>query len=208
MKQLPIVDETTDTFYAWIVKTNAIINLANTEMVTANNSANGAITTGKGFVIGSFGSNTVVCTNLSGGNTVANSVLTITSNATFSNTASVVKIDSGLTLGANSVSHVHGARVVTSGTTIQNADTFTASAYRSAKYVISVTDPTNSDYQVTEILLLHDGTNTYTTEYATLMDNITLATFSSDISAGSVRLRVTPAVTPLQINISRTLIAA
>jgi hypothetical protein len=207
MKSLPIVDETTDTFYAWIVKTNAIINLANTEMVTANNHANGATTTGKGFVIGSFGSNTLVATSLSGGNTIANSVLTITSNATFSNTASVVKIDSGVTLGANSISHSHGVRVITSGTSIQNADTFAAATYRSAKYVISVTDPTNSDYQVTEILLLHDGSSTYTTEYATLTSDTNLAVFSSDISAGSVRLRVTPAFTPLQINISRTLIA-
>jgi hypothetical protein len=207
MKQLPIVDETTDTFYAWIVKTNAIIDLANTEMVTANNHANGATTTGKGYVIGTFGANTLTCTTLTGGNTIANSVLTVSSNVTFSNTASVVKIDSGVTLGANSIVHDQGVRIITSGTTIQNADTFTASTYRSAKYVISVTDPTNSDYQVTEILLLHDGTNTYTTEYATLTSDTNLATFSSDISAGSVRLRVTPAFTPLQINISRSLIA-
>lgn len=208
MKQLPVVDETVDTFQAWINKTNALINLANTEIVTANNDASGATTTGKGFVIGSFGSNTLVCTNLSGGNTVANSVLTITSNVVFSNTASVVKIDSGVTLGANSISHEHGVRIVTSGLLAQDADTFTAATYRSAKYVISVTDPTNLDYQVTEILLIHDGTNTYTTEYATITSDVNLATFSSDVLTGSVRLRVTPVVTPLQINIHRTLVAA
>lgn len=205
MKQLPIVDETTDTFYAWIVKTNAIINLANTEMVTANNHANGATTTGKGYVIGTFGANTVVCDTLQGGNTTAAGPLAIPSNTTF--TGVTVKVDNGLSLGSSAYVNDQGVRIITAGTTLQNADTFAVATYRSAKYVISITDPTNSDYQVTEILLLHDGTTTYTTEYATIVSDGTLATFSSDISAGSVRLRVTPAFNPLQINIARTLVA-
>jgi hypothetical protein len=208
-KSLPTVDITTDTFFAWITKCNSLITLANTEVVTANSAANGATTTGKGYVIGAFGSNTLSCNTLSGGNTIATGVLTVTSNVTFSNTAAVVKVDSGLTLGANSISHTHGVRVITSGTTLQNLDTFTTAAYRSAKYVISVTDPTSSKYVLTELMLIHDGTNTFTTEYATIRSDVAapLITFSTDISAGSVRLRATPTVTPLQINIARTLVA-
>lgn len=205
MKQLPDIDVTADTFYSWIVKTNTLIYLANTEIVTANSAANGAITTGKGYVIGTFGANTLACDTLRGGNTIATGVLTITSNTIFN--ANTTKIDAGVTLGANSIVHDHGVRFVSSGLTAQTADSFATATYRSAKYVISVTDPTNNDYQVTEVILLHDGTNTYTTEYATITSDGNLATFSSDISAGSVRLRVTPAFTPLQINMSRTLVA-
>lgn len=209
MKQLPEIDITSDTFYSWIVKCNNLIDLANTEIVTANNHANGAITTGKGYVIGTFGANTIACTDLRGGNTIANTVLTVSSNATFSNTAAVVKVDAGVTLGANSVCHVHGTRFITSGTTLQTLDSFTAATYRSAKYVISVTDPTGLDYVLTELMVLHDGANTYTTEYATIRSDAaaSLITLSSDINAGLVRLRGTPTVTPLQINIARTLVA-
>ncbi len=205
MKQLPDIDVTADTFYSWIVKTNTLIYLANTEIVTANSAANGAITTGKGYVIGTFGANTLACDSLRGGNTIANGVLTITSNATF--TDAVVKVNNGVTLGANSIVNDHGLRTLTTGTTSQVADTFPAATYRSAKYVISITDPTNSDYQVTEILLLHNGTTTYTTEYATIVSDTNLATFNSDVTGGNIRLLVTPAFTPLQINISRTLVA-
>lgn len=205
MKQLPVVDTSADTFGGLFTKVNNLIDFANTEVVTANNAANGAITTGKGFVIGTFGANTVVCTNLSGGNTVASGPITVTSNTTF--TDSLVKVNSGVTLGANSLVHDHGLRITTSNTSTQAVDTFALASYRSAKYVVSVTDPVNSKYQVTEILVLQDGTNTYTTEYATLLSNTSLATFTSDISAGNVRLLVTPAVANVQINVARTLVA-
>jgi hypothetical protein len=208
MKQLPAIDTAVDTFAAWVTKCNSLITLANTEMVTANNSANGAITTGKGYVIGSFGSNTINCDTLSGGNTVASGNLAVTSNVNFSNTSAVIKFSNGLTLGANSIGYESTVRKTTSANTAnQIVDTFATSAYRSAKYVISVTDPVNSKYQATEIMVVHDGTTTFTTEYATLLSNTSLATFTTDISAGSVRLLVTPTPANVQINVVKTLIS-
>lgn len=204
-KQLPIVDVTVDTFQGWINKCNAIINLANTEVVTANSAANGAVTTGKGFVVGAFGSNTISCTTLTGGNTIANSVLTVASNTTF--TDQTVKVNNGVTLGANAICHNHGLRYNAPNTSLQPIDSFAVASFRSAKYVISVTDSANSKFQSTEILLLQDGTNTYTTEYATLLSNTSLATFTSDITSGSVRLLVTPAIANVFINVARTLVS-
>jgi hypothetical protein len=205
MKQLPIVDVNTDTFYSWVVKVNGIIDFANTEIVTANNSANGAITVGTGYVSGAFGSNTITCDTLRGGNTVSSGVLTITSNSVF--TDNLVRIDKGLTLGANGISHDHSIRITTSNTSTQTVDSFSINSYRTAKYVISITDPVNSKYQATEIMLMHDGSSTYSTEYATLSSNSVLATFASDINTGNVRLLVTPATSNVQINVSRTLIS-
>jgi hypothetical protein len=204
-KQLPIVDVTVDTFSGWISKCNALVNLANTEIVTANNSANGAVTTGKGFVVGTFGANTIVCTTITGGNTVTTGPIGVTSNTTF--TGQIVKVNSGVTKGANSISHSHAIRYNATTTSLQAVDTFAVSSYRSAKYVVSVTDSANTKFQVTEILLLQDGANTYTTEYATLLSNTALATFSSDISAGNVRLLATPAVANVFINIERVLVS-
>lgn len=68
-------------------------------------------------------------------------------------------------------------------------DNFSVATYRSAKYVVQITQGTN--YQVSEILVIHDGTTTYMTEYAVLETNGSLATFTSDISGGNARLLVT-----------------
>jgi len=206
MKSLPIVDVNADTFYSQIVKINGIIDLCNTEVVTANNSSNGATTTGKGFVIGSFGANTIVASSISGGNTIASGNLAIVTNTAI--TGTTVRVDNGINLGANSIVLTHGVRVVFAATTAdQVADSFAASAYRSAKYVISVTDSVGSNYQCTEVLVLSDGTNTYTTEYATINSNNALATIRSDINSGNVRLLMTPLVAPVQVNISKTLVS-
>ena len=48
---------------------------------------------------------------------------------------------------------------------------------------------------VFEFIIVHDGTTTYNTEYAIIKTGSSLATFSSDISSGNVRLLVTPAST-------------
>jgi len=206
-KNLTSIDTGTDTFQGWINKTNAIIAFCNTEVVTANSHANGAITTGNGYVIGVFGANTLVCTEIRGGNTVANTGLTISSNVAF--TANTLRIDSGITLGANSLVNDHGVRFTTSSlTAAQMMDRFPKATYRTAKYVISITDTGNSKYQATEIIVTHDGTNTYSTEYATLLSNTSLATIGTAINGANVEIQISPAVQPLEVNISRTLKAS
>ena len=94
----------------------------------------------------------------------------------------------------------------TVATTAQTAvDTFSASTYRSAKYIVQITQGTN--YQSSEIMVLHNGTTTSTAEYAMMNTGGTLGTFSSDINGGNVRLLVTMASgASATINISRTTI--
>ena len=82
-----------------------------------------------------------------------------------------------------------GSTTVTS--TSQTAiDTFPAATYRSAKYQVQVTR--GSEYHITEVYLVHDGTSSYGTEYATIKTGSQLATFDSDINSGNVRLLATP----------------
>ena len=68
-----------------------------------------------------------------------------------------------------------------------------ASTYRSAQYQVQVTEGTN--YNMTTINAIHDGTDTYMTEYGTINQPIGIATFSSDISGGALRLIGYPAFT-------------
>ena len=83
--------------------------------------------------------------------------------------------------------------VVTATTTTISQTTLhslSSSSYRSVEYMIQATQ--GSNYHVTKILAIHDGTTTYPTEYGTLYTNGSLGTFDVDISGGNIRLRVTP----------------
>jgi hypothetical protein len=84
-------------------------------------------------------------------------------------------------------------------------DSWAKATYRSAKYVIQITQGTN--YQVSEIVLIQDGTSTYMTEYGVLETNGSLATFTSSISGSDAVLTVTMgSATSATINIQRVLI--
>ena len=89
------------------------------------------------------------------------------------------------------------------GNLIQTADFWTTS-YRTGKYTISMTKGT--DYHSMDIMILHDGTTAYMNVYSEIITNVSLATFSADISAGTVRLRITPTTTGnLDITMERKL---
>lgn len=82
---------------------------------------------------------------------------------------------------------------------------FDAATYRSAKYVIVATYGT--DYQTTEILLQHDGSNVQFTEYATITDNANVVTYNSDVSGSAVRLLATPDAANTSFNYTVELIS-
>jgi len=105
----------------------------------------------------------------------------------------------------DSLALLDSATLTTSATTAdQVLDTFTASAYRTAKYVISITSGT--DYQSVEMLVVHNGTTASQTTYADVMTNTNLATFNVDIDSGSVRLLTTPVNAVTAYKVTRTAI--
>lgn len=65
-------------------------------------------------------------------------------------------------------------------------DEFPTTELASAKYFVQANS--GSAYQTTEIVLVHEGTNIWMTEYGTLQTGISLGTFSADIDSGNVRL--------------------
>ena len=114
--------------------------------------------------------------------------------STYSSTAGIATSVSGGTADVTSVILPDG--IVSSGsqttTTIleTSIDSFSVSLYRSAKYQVQITR--GSEYQITEIFIVHDGSSSYGTEYATIKTGSTLSSFSTDIDSGSVRLLATP----------------
>jgi len=84
-------------------------------------------------------------------------------------------------------------------------DSWAKATYRSAKYLIQVTQ--GSNYQVSEIMVIQDGTNTYMTEFAVIETNGALCTFTSSIASANAVLTVTMgSATSATINIQRTLL--
>jgi hypothetical protein len=81
---------------------------------------------------------------------------------------------------------------ITSNTSAQVVDSFSKATYRTAKYFIQITDNTNSEYHATELLLVHDGSNVFSTEYGTVFSNSSLGTVTADISVDTVRVLVAP----------------
>ena len=67
------------------------------------------------------------------------------------------------------------------------------SVYRSIEYTIQVTE--GSNFHVTKILAIHNGTAAIHNEYGTLSTNTSVASFDVDISGSNIRLLATPAST-------------
>ena len=91
--------------------------------------------------------------------------------------------------------------VSTSSVTPTVLDTFAAADFRSAKFTVQTTNTTDSKYQSTEILLIHDGTNTHITEFGTLYTGDSAeADFSAAIVSGNVELSVTAATADAMVH--------
>jgi hypothetical protein len=82
-----------------------------------------------------------------------------------------------------------------SGNSIVNLDTYSATAYRTARYTVQVVDQVNvstTSCHVTEMTVFHDGVNVYINEYGTSTNNGELGGFSANLVSGQVILNFTP----------------
>lgn len=83
-------------------------------------------------------------------------------------------------------------------------DSWDSTKYRTAKYIIQISQ--GSNYQSSEMLVVHNGSTTFNTEYAILQTDGVLATVSTDMNGGNVRLLITMMTNgAATINIKRTL---
>ena len=112
---------------------------------------------------------------------------------TFVDSIGVVTARTGIELGAGSITPVISFEAATETTTTTSAstiDSFTAATYRSAQYQIQITQ--GSNYHVTTLNVVHDGSQVYIMEFGTIRTGVALATFDADINSGNVRVRGTP----------------
>ena len=92
------------------------------------------------------------------------------------------------------VSNLETASTSLSTTTQSAIDTFATTKFRSCKYTVQATDTVSSEYQVVEVLLIHDGTTAYVTTYGVMFTgSAEIVSFDADINSGNVRLLATGA---------------
>ena len=64
--------------------------------------------------------------------------------------------------------------------------------YQAAYYLVSVEDTTNNESQLTELIVLNDGSGSYITEYGTLTTGSGIGTFDAHMDPSTTQLRYTP----------------
>ena len=97
---------------------------------------------------------------------------------------------------------------LTTTTANQVIDSYPASLYRSSKYIIQAVC-SGVGIHSTEVMVLHDGTNVYITEYATIFTDTSLFTVDASISGtGDMELTVTPVNANTSFDVVRTSLAA
>lgn len=71
-------------------------------------------------------------------------------------------------------------------------DSFSAAQFRSARYTVQITNNTSPQYYITDMLVIHDGSTVYLTQYNEVATGNVQATFDADIVEGQLRLLATP----------------
>lgn len=109
-------------------------------------------------------------------------------------------------ISANSIiigdSEVNSIILITSTTNDQIIDSFANTAWRSAHYHITMNAGT--DYQATQISLIHDGFKAYMTEYGMIANANNLGIFTTVVTGNSVRLNIIPTFSTTTIRMFRT----
>jgi len=107
---------------------------------------------------------------------------------TFQNSTAVDRIS----FNANTTT-LSSYSVTSTAATITELESFSTAGIRSVNYVIQVTDNTNSNYQMQNINLLHNGTTVFMSEYGTIYSNgSSISTFDATINTGVLTFTATP----------------
>jgi hypothetical protein len=85
-------------------------------------------------------------------------------------------------------------------------DNFTASEWRSVKYVVSIKKSSGDKFFTTELTIVPDGTDDNVSEYGTVDNDGNIGTINVSRAGGTVNLTVVPVVgqTPITLRYMRT----
>jgi hypothetical protein len=209
------VNTAVDSYQTFILKCNAAINAISTVVVSVNTHANGGLTTGNGFVEGTFGARNLVGNTMAAGTVETSGMLTITNHvASTGDTITIGNVavnTTDITINGVSVSEVAGLikfTGTTAGTSDQQVYTFSKIAYAGAEFTVTIKDDNANAYQINKMLIVHDTGDAFTTEYGVVYSNTYLGELSANIDATNVRIYFTPTIANSTISGSTILVPA
>jgi hypothetical protein len=140
--------------------------------------------------------------------TVTNGITTASKISALAATGTTLSLSGALTATAVTLTNSQvGDATATAGTSATTIDTWSASTYSAAKYIVQMKK--GNDIEVLEVLVAVNGTNdVYLTEYADVISNAQLGTTDAVYSGGNVLLQVTAAAADTSVKIHRTYIEA
>mgnify|MGYP001189932554 CR=1 FL=1 len=102
----------------------------------------------------------------------------------------VMTASAGVDLGDPGIVTLSSDTLTTTSTNADTISSISATVFRSATFQVQVTRGTQ--YHMTTINVIHNGTVAFMSEYGTIRTGAVLATFDADINSGNLRLRATP----------------
>jgi hypothetical protein len=104
-----------------------------------------------------------------------------------------LRVHDGSTAGGSELLRKDLSNLVTTtsnvGTSPVAVDSFPAATYRSAKWLVSIKDVTNTQYQTCEITMIHDGTTPTISVYGLVYTGASSRmNFTASISSGTITL--------------------
>jgi hypothetical protein len=105
----------------------------------------------------------------------------------------------------NTSAVVSSTAQTTASTSQVSIDSFASATFRTAKYLAQITS--GSAFHVIELLLIHDGTTVYLSQYAEILSGASLGTFDATITTGTLNLLFTPTNSATTVKLHKTLIA-
>ena len=91
-------------------------------------------------------------------------------------------------LSIGSVSGFQDTITTVATTAVTTIDSFATATFRSTRAQVQITQSTN--YQASDVLIIHDGTTASIVEYGSIATNDYLGTFSASVSGGNCLLRI------------------
>ena len=171
---------------------------------------NNAITNGAGYITASgtaanatlavsaqglTGSPNIVVTDvnavdaiISGNLSVAGTITSLDQNDI--SVTGIMTASAGVDLGDPGIVTLSSDTLTTTSTSADTISSISATVFRSATFQVQVTRGTQ--YHMTTINVIHNGTVAFMSEYGTIRTGAVLATFDADINSGNLRLRATP----------------
>lgn len=155
----------------------------------ANSPFTGNMSVGGTLTAGTFAPTNITVSGTATVGTLAATTITASGNAAITGTVSGSNITPNV-LTQTAAIYTTAATSLTAVGTAQTVDSFPVATFRSSQYVVQVTQ--GSTYQVSEVLVLTDGTNTYLTTYGLVSSTGTaIASISSTVTGGNLVLSVT-----------------